>query len=92
VAILIGLRTSEREIAAAKRAAARTGAGPLVDFLIAADALGDRDFARALPPLERAAADPQLAPRALLLRSLAAAHAVRQSGCDLKLASRLRGR
>ncbi len=74
-AILIGLRTSEREISAAKRAAASAGAGPLVDFLIAADALGDRDFARALAPLERAATDPQLAPRASLLRSLAAARA-----------------
>ncbi len=88
VVILIALRTNEREISAAKRAAARGEAGPLVDFLLAADALGDRDFARAAGALERAAADPQLAPRALPLRSLAAALAARQGMCAMKAGPR----
>jgi hypothetical protein len=48
------LRTSDAEIGAARRAAARGERGSRIDALLAIDALGDRDFSRAADLLVKA--------------------------------------
>jgi len=79
VALLIALRTNEREISAARRAAARGEEGSLVNFLLGADALAERDFGRSAVAFERAAEDPQLVGRTLPLHSIAAELATRHA-------------